>query len=234
MNEKLKQFYKDNQEQISFSSEAKTRAKEKIFSRLSDPTPEEKQSFWVSVKHFSFKAYVLTPVLLVVLIFSTTVASANTVPGDLLYSVKRQVETVRVRLAPTPEAKFNLEVNFAEKRLRELEDTQAPVSIVPQTTKPEDNLSEAKKTKSEQKKQEIKQNAEKALEFLEKNREKIREKGDDQKKERVEKIIDNLRTRLDNSSGERDRDRSENNERSRESERSNDTQAEDRNSNDSR
>jgi molecular chaperone DnaK (HSP70) len=230
MNEKLKQFYKDNQKQISFSSEAKARAKDKIFSRLSEPQPEENQSFWVSVKHFSFKAYVLTPVLLVVIIFSTTVASANTVPGDLLYSVKRQVETVRVRFAPTPEAKLNLQVNFAEKRLQELEDTQTPASIVPQTTKPEDNSSETKKTKSEQKKVETKQNAEKALEFLEKNREKIREKGDEQKKERVEKIIDNLRTRLENSSSERDRNKKNND--SRERDQRDDTQSEDHNSED--
>ena len=121
MNDKLKQFYKDNQEQVSFSSEFKQRAKERIFTRLSDPLPEEKTSFWMVVHVFTLKTYVVVPLVVLLFVFGTTVVSANSVPGDLLYPVKRKVETARVLFAPTQESKLNLQINFAEKRSRELE-----------------------------------------------------------------------------------------------------------------
>lgn len=204
MNDKLKQFYKNNQEQISFSSEAKQRAKDKIFSRLAEPLPEKKISFW---KVFIFKTYVMVPLILVIFITGTTVTSANSVPGDFLYPVKRKVESTRVLLAPTEQSKLNLEINFAEKRSQELDRVKEDDSAKPQVIneqKTEDKKDSERKTNRRIK---AKEEAEQALKFLEKNRERLQKDKDDKRIQRVDKAIENLRFRLEDSSDERSSDR---------------------------
>jgi hypothetical protein len=61
-------------------------------------------------------------VLLVIVLVATglTRASANTLPGDQLYSVKRTVEDVRLALAPA-NSRANLHVDFAGRRMNEFE-----------------------------------------------------------------------------------------------------------------
>lgn len=207
MNDKLKQFYKDNQEQVSFSSEFKQRAKERIFTRLSDPLPEEKTSFWMVVHVFTLKTYVVVPLVVLLFVFGTTVVSANSVPGDLLYPVKRKVETARVLFAPTQESKLNLQINFAEKRSRELEKVK---EIKPVETRDIKNNDQVEKDNSNRRNNnrrvEVRQEAQRALEFLENNRERVKERGDEKKIERVDRTISNLRDRLEDSSDSRSRD----------------------------
>lgn len=50
---------------------------------------------------------------------SSTVASSQTVPGDLMYPVKRMVEKVRLFISLNPTDEVELRVVFSEKRLSE-------------------------------------------------------------------------------------------------------------------
>lgn len=133
MNDKLKQFYKNfsGKNQNALSLDAKQRVKNKVLQRLSEVPEElpESVSMWSKLRHSMFmKSYVLAPLLLVLFVISATAVSANAVPGDVLYPIKRQVETARILLAPTPEAKLELELNFAEERIHELEKVQTLVN----------------------------------------------------------------------------------------------------------
>lgn len=197
MNDKLKQFYKNNQEQISFSSEVKQRAKDKIFSRLAEPLPEKKISFW---RVFVFKTYVIVPLILVIFITGTTVTSANAIPGDFLYPVKRKVESTRVLLAPTQDSKLNLQINFAEKRFQELDQVKEESVIGPQVIDEQQTSNNARNERRSSRRIKARAEAEQALHVLEDNRGRLKERGDDERIERVDKVIENLRFRLEDSS----------------------------------
>ena len=207
MNDKLKQFYKDNQEQFSLSSKSKERTKQRIFAKLSEPRPESKNSFWLIIRTFSLKTYVAVPLVVLLFIFGTTVVSANSVPGDLLYPVKRKVETARVLFAPTQESKLNLQINFAEKRSRELEKIKEIKPVETRDIKNNDQVEQDNNNRrNNNRRVEVRQEAQRALEFLENNRERVKERGDEKKIERVNRTIDNLRDRLEDSSNSRSRD----------------------------
>lgn len=130
MKEELKNFYTDqikrNDQIANLSEGAKLRVKDKIFSNLGTQISAGPVSAWSKLtsnkfSHILFKGYVLAPLLVIIFIAGTTIASANALPGDTLYPVKRQVENARLLIAPTEEAKLDLEVNFAQKRLDEAE-----------------------------------------------------------------------------------------------------------------
>lgn len=59
--------------------------------------------------------------LVVTLAMSAVVASADTLPDDLLYPVKIATEEVRMALAVTPEDRAGVELSIADHRLREAE-----------------------------------------------------------------------------------------------------------------
>ena len=211
MNDKLKQFYSNNQNQISFSPEEKQRIKEKIFSGLAEPLPEEKISFWRLFRAFTLKAYVIIPLVLILFVAGTTAVSANSIPGDFLYPVKRRVESTRVLLAPTQESKLNLEINFAEKRSQEFDRVKKEDSVKLQVIneqKIEDKENGERKINRRTK---AKEEAEQALKFLEDSRERLHERGDDKRTQRVDKVIENLRDRLEDSSDRRSSGRDDEN-----------------------
>lgn len=193
MNQKLKILYsKYASSKAVLSMEDKQRIKEKVFARLSEPLPESKSSFWFSVKKLTFHTYVLVPLVLLLFVISTTVTSANALPGDVLYPVKRQVESTRVYFAQTPEDKLDLEVNFAQKRLQELEEVKAIIPEDSQVAKLEDNNSQTKKTRKQLKRETAERNAHNALDFLEKTRARLQEKGDN-RSEDLKKSINNFK-----------------------------------------
>lgn len=69
--------------------------------------------------------YVLTAVFLVVMMTGGTVMAAKgSLPGDTLYPVKRLAEQVEVTLAPSTQAKANIEASHATERLDELSGLQ--------------------------------------------------------------------------------------------------------------
>ena len=75
---------------------------------------------WIERNRWSYIAIAL----LIVLVAGTGVASAaqSSLPGDALYPIKTDVtEPLRVALAPTPEAKAQVEASIATTRLEEAE-----------------------------------------------------------------------------------------------------------------
>lgn len=134
MNSKLKNFYSKHSGQTEFvlPEDAKERVKERVFHRLSErPEQDDPQlSVWERIRaSILMRSYVLVPLVVVMFIVSAGAVSAGAVPGDILYPIKRQVESARVILAPSADAKLELELQFAEERLLELERIEAVATV---------------------------------------------------------------------------------------------------------
>lgn len=92
---------------------------------------EEKRSFWQWLKEPQFGALVFCVLLILVggpwLLVK---ASETSLPGELLYSVKKVSENIQTSMA-SEETKSNLQVGFADRRLQELnkmaDNSSAPV-----------------------------------------------------------------------------------------------------------
>lgn len=128
MDDKLKQFYKDNYSKEGFvlSEEDKAKVKDRIFANLGAQTVEEAPvSVWKKIQGLFLKTYVIVPLLVLLFISGTTIVSAHALPGDPLYPVKRQIETAQLLFTPSEEAKLDLQVKFAQKRLEEAEEIKA-------------------------------------------------------------------------------------------------------------
>jgi len=84
------------------------------------------------------RGWVVTAVVVLALLImgcGTVGASTNSLPGDLLYPVKRAAENVQVFFTFGNEAKANLYVKFAERRVQELlalvaEQEEAPAAVL--------------------------------------------------------------------------------------------------------
>jgi hypothetical protein len=75
---------------------------------------------------FPFVLRLATTSLLVITIISITGngligASANAIPGDALYPVKRSVEDIRLKLAPDVKDKATIQKEFSSRRIKETE-----------------------------------------------------------------------------------------------------------------
>ncbi len=138
MDNQLKKFYNDrSQRELSLSESSKQRVKENIFANLGTQLEaEEPGSLWNKFRSMFLRGYVLVPLVVLLFIAGTGMASANALPGDPLYSVKRKIEDTRVLMAPTERAKVELQVNFAEKRLDELEKIQSAKRATKPTDEP--------------------------------------------------------------------------------------------------
>lgn len=82
----------------------------------------EMYSVSVSYRWFSFAHRPLAAALVLVLVFGSGVsyAAENALPGDALYSVKTYVnEPARLALASSAEAKAEIQIEFAERRIEE-------------------------------------------------------------------------------------------------------------------
>jgi hypothetical protein len=64
-------------------------------------------------------------VVLVIVLFggttATVLASQNSIPGDTLYPIKTTLERTRLSLARSSDARVELQLEFAEQRLGEIE-----------------------------------------------------------------------------------------------------------------
>lgn len=127
MNNNLKNFYNElsgrGKSDAAFSDDAKMRVRNGIFSKIDTQLNELERGevFTLESKiHIALsKGYILVPMVCVMLIAGATIASANSLPGDKLYPLKRQVENARLLITPNEEDKVDLEVTFAQKRLEE-------------------------------------------------------------------------------------------------------------------
>lgn len=79
-------------------------------------------SIFNTIGHAFETPKVLTPVLsvMIVAVFGFSIITAQTVPGDGLYSLKQTIETVRISLL-SPEAQAIAKVEQADNRLTELD-----------------------------------------------------------------------------------------------------------------
>lgn len=210
MNGNLKQFYKDHiardKNVAPLSDDAKLRLKSEIFSKLGVQSAElsvaDKTDAWGKISKMFLRGYVLAPLLIVIFVTGTTIVSANALPGDTLYPIKRQVENARLFIAPTEESKLNLQVNFAEKRLEEDERinrnearTQTELQVSNEGVDESETVranSEAT-TKREQRQLRARQQADQAVKFLNEAKEDWHQKGKDEKARQIENRVKQFR-----------------------------------------
>ncbi len=208
MNNELKNFYRAQSEQeelAKLSDSAKLRVKNEIFSKLGQqlvPEPVSKSSrVFAKVNKIMFRGYVIAPLIVVLFVTGTTIVSADALPGETLYSVKRQVENARLFIAPTESSKLELQVNFAKKRLDEAERIHASskknnIELQVQNEN-DDSFDEEKKSEDKNEPEKIRKRqddaqreANRAFEFLDEAKKDLEQRG---KQERVKDIEDRLK-----------------------------------------
>lgn len=87
--------------------------------RLYIEQPRQRNS-WISQVAGLFKnAYVVSFLIFLFGLSSTAYATFISLPGDSLFTLKRSVETVRVKLTTNPESRAELQLSLANKRLQE-------------------------------------------------------------------------------------------------------------------
>lgn len=102
------------------------RMRARVMGRLSTRPPTLRDHAWTALElvgrpaPFIVRGLAIASVL-VCLGMGAIVASADTLPDDLLYSVKLSAETVRLALADTPADRAVIETSIAEHRLHEAE-----------------------------------------------------------------------------------------------------------------
>lgn len=210
MKAKLIQFHKQHARLQELSPEAQDRVRQRILSRITlEPREDTKTSGWAYDRHFHvFRfAYIVTAVFVTVIATGATAyVSADALPGDFLYPIKRTVENARFMLATSEDSKIKLQVRFTEKRLHELEtiETTTPAQVTP--PKPETKQEEQPKEEPKPKAR-AKQEVNKALEELQKTEHELRESGQTETAntalEAITNITKRVRLRLDfnNDSG---------------------------------
>lgn len=125
MNNLIKQFYENNSpaKSVRLSQTNKENIKNKIMSKLnSEVDTTIPASNWQRIASVIPRSYVLLPLLIILFVGGTTYVSASALPGDVLYPLKRKVEEVQLFIEPTIQGKTELKVNFAKRRLEELEE----------------------------------------------------------------------------------------------------------------
>ncbi len=189
MNEQLKNFYNQTQRttETSLSEQSKERVKTKIFANLGAQIIEPESDSWTEkFKGMFFRTYVIIPLVCLLFVVGSTSVSAGAIPGDKLYGVKRSVEEMQVLVAPTEEAKLQLQIHFAERRIKE--DEKLNEDIKP-NTQPQ-SITETPEVKVEQKIEEpqrkIKSEANEAFNFVKEAEKKYRTKGKEQKAKDLE------------------------------------------------
>lgn len=173
------------------SSESKARVRASLMESISHIPQEEERA--VSSWSFTFLKFGMVMVLAVMVLSGTAYASRGAQPGDILYPVKKVKENIAVTLAPTPEIKLELKTQFAEERLKELEN----IKKIPEANSSK-NPTPQKNTKAR-----IQAEAEvtAAIEDLKSTQEKLQTKVESRKEqtEKIEKTIMKLENNLDKS-----------------------------------
>jgi hypothetical protein len=203
MDNRLKKFYNDNSKHNALLSDsAKQRVRENIFSKLNHATEEVAVfSFFGRISSILGKSYIVAPLVFLLFIAGTTIVSADAAPGDKLYSVKRQVEKARLFIAPTESAKLDLQVDFAEKRLLELEKIEEKSETQPEQDEVKEDKAESEdvsKTKAMETKARVQ--AENAKKFLNEAKENLENRGHSEQKvrqinERINKLLEQTKSK---------------------------------------
>jgi hypothetical protein len=210
MDNKLKQFYNEHsRREHGFSDEASKRVKEQIFARLGNAIAEEPViSSWEKFYSLFSKSFVIAPLAFVLFIGGTAIASADALPGDRLYVVKRQLENVRLFVAPTQEAKLQIREDLAQKRIEEMElNLKAQEAVSKDTVDPSEevkpNNTEAgnqEESKSVKRAEQAKQEAAKAIQKLNDTKKNWEKRGDQNKAKEIDEKVETLKKRLEDRS----------------------------------
>lgn len=212
MDKNLKQLYTNSSEQFTLSDEAKQRVKDNVFAQLGSVVDTtEPVSVWLKLRKSFLRSYVLIPLVVVLFVSGTAYASGNALPGDTLYGVKRTVEEAQILIAPTDEAKLELQEYFAQKRLNELDrienkqssknDSDDEDRINEEVEKEfnddsiRDNNSDDENSERHKK---ARQEANKALDKLQNTHQVWRERGDENRAEEIQRRLEQFREHLNN------------------------------------
>ncbi len=100
------------------------RIKNQMLDRISVPKMEEKQSSWIGMASWGqilrLGAGIIGSLVIVLsLALGTAVAALNSVPGEVIYPLKKVVENIELKLAPAND-KTNLQIKFANNRIDEV------------------------------------------------------------------------------------------------------------------
>lgn len=122
----------DNLKKIQPSELWKSRAKEDILAKISENSPQ-KQSLWAEFLYFTrflsefFQDFIMKPagtmVLVVLLVLGggiLKVKADNSLPGDLLYSLKRGGEKMQVALIFNEERRAEARLKIIDERVQEI------------------------------------------------------------------------------------------------------------------
>ncbi len=223
MNENSKKLFSATRHTLT--ADRKAALKERVFAAIAQTGPDVAPSPWVVIMRRMMRGYVLAPLVVILFVAGTAFASADSVPGDLLYPVKRRVEHVRVLAAPTEAAKLELQVDFAAERLKEAQKIQAltplphttptptPRILLPADPTPTDATivptptpTKALTRKQRDKAQIAEQEANSAVRFLEQTKEQLEKQGEQRKAEAIEQTLRNFRDRSDRRGDTKDND----------------------------
>lgn len=174
------------------SDETKQRVKTNIMMNLGKviTEPEPTTSIWSGLL---LKSYVLTPIIILLFVSGATLVSANSIPGDILYPVKRKAEDVRIFITPTESRKSELKTEFAKKRLHEFDELKKRGSVNKngdeQTETRTQDFEDSKKDRRERAQKRAEEDAKNAIDTLKQTRQGIEE--NDHK--RIKEIEDTLK-----------------------------------------
>lgn len=193
MKDSLKQFYKEhsNTSKVQLTDEAKQRVKAQVMMNLNvnRETQTPTVSAWSSLL---FRSYVIVPFIIVVFVGGTTYVSAKSIPGDILYPVKRKVEDVHIFITPTESKKSELKAEYAKKRLEEYNELKKKDPSIQNNSQTEDtnqNLENRAEDRKKEAKRKAREDAKNAIEILKQTREDM----ENSHEERVKEIEDTLK-----------------------------------------
>ena len=95
-------------------------ARARLLARAADRASQPRPPFLFRLS-FAMRAMAAALVLLLVLGTGTVVSAESSVPGTLLYPVKRAHENIRLQLAMQPAARAAVETDLTNQRLKELD-----------------------------------------------------------------------------------------------------------------
>ena len=213
MNKELKKFYEENSDHLSLSPEASKRVKDKIFSNLHNaPEKGAPVSFVYQLRHTILKGYVLAPLVILLFISGTAYASADSLPGDPLYPIKLKIESARVLVTPNETTRLELQEDYAQRRIDELEKINQKVEIVnkPDTTTAveidEDQVSSHGKSEENIQRgrfhqEQARREAINAGRKLEQKQDQLEDIGKAERAQQLEERLNKLKDRLENHRG---------------------------------
>jgi hypothetical protein len=119
-------LHKDAEELPGLEEYMRMRVRARVMAGLRPRAPTLRDNAWTALWYFSRPApYIVRAIALSALIvgagMGATVASADSLPDDLLYPVKVAAEGVRLALAGAPQDRAAVELSIAEHRLAEAE-----------------------------------------------------------------------------------------------------------------